>query len=211
MRHLLYRAFLNLVVQKSKRREPITDDLLNLAATCTQLAIELTRLTVSSIHVGCSISGTLQGIFYHALGYQWNAAVTLVLYAISLSAQEKLSPKLGSIDVVKDEIRSAVELFKYYGDAIPFAKTAAQKIEALLHGGSDSKSPADPKELAGSEPCPNAGTVADGPASMPDLDFSEFDFTLDQFEDYSNPFYDFSLFTEPHNQDDSDFDTWDSK
>lgn len=132
MRHLLYRAFLNLVVHKGRRRETISEDLLTLAVTCIHLALDITRLTVSSIHVGSRVSGTLQGVFFHALGYQWNATVTLMLYANSRVVQEVLRPKLrGDFDVVLSEIQAAETLFRQYADVIPFAGTAAQKISSL--------------------------------------------------------------------------------
>jgi hypothetical protein len=197
VRHLLYRAFLNLVVQKSRRQESISDDLFNLATTCIQLAVDVTRLTVSSIQAGYSVSGTLQAVFFHALSYLWNASVTLVLYATSpVSVREKLSPSIGPINIT-DEIRSAIQLFKHHADAIPVAHTAAQKIDGLLHKEADGTARCESNDHGAihvAAPRPTAMAMEGIAEAMPDLDFSQFDFALDDFDEYPFSLSDFTNF-----------------
>lgn len=187
VRHLLYRAFLNLVVQKGRRQESISNELFDLATTCIQLAVNVTRLTVSSIHAGYSVSGTLQAVFFHALSYLWNASLTLVLYTTSpVSVKERLSSSIGPINIT-DEISSAVRLFKHHADVIPVAHTAAQKIDGLLHKEADRTARCESNEHGAihvAAPGPTAMAMEGIAEAMPDLDFSQFDFALDHFDEY---------------------------
>lgn len=131
MRLLLYRAFLNLLVQGARRREKVSEGLQELATVCIHIAADIVTLTVDTIHPGVRSSGTLQGVLFHAMWYLWNALVTLVFLASSQAAQGILKPKLRSISIVH-EIRRAVQLYEAHTQAVPFARTAQEKIQIIL-------------------------------------------------------------------------------
>lgn len=49
MRLLLYRAFLNLVVQKTRQRQRVAENILDLAAKCVDISSETIKLVVTSM------------------------------------------------------------------------------------------------------------------------------------------------------------------
>lgn len=131
VRLLLYRAFLNLLVQGARRREKVSEDLLELAAVCIHIAADIVTLTVDTINPGVCSSGTLQGVLFHAMLCLWNALVTLLFFASSRAAHEFLGPKLRPINIL-GEIKHGVQVFEAHADSVPFAQTARLKIHTIL-------------------------------------------------------------------------------
>lgn len=101
------------------------------AINCIQLALETTKLVVSSVHTAAHVSGTLQAILPHAVGYLWNALVTMLLVVSSSEAQVRLEPAV-RMQGVLDAIDSALVMLKTYESTIPFARTAVRKSESML-------------------------------------------------------------------------------
>jgi hypothetical protein len=130
LRILLFRAFLNLVVQKREKRMEVKDQSVLAAARCVDIAMSLVQVTVSSMNPGSS--GTLQAALFHTLGYLWNATVTLLLYVRSDSVQDALAASAPDRAKVIDSIDSAAAFFEIHQQALPFAKVAAGKIRRLL-------------------------------------------------------------------------------
>jgi hypothetical protein len=191
MRLLLYRVFLNLLVQKARKREPLSDDLQDLATICIQIAIDLVNLVVKSIHMGVQTSGTLQGAFFHAMAYLWNALVTLLLYASSRSAQKHLSAKSERFVDVVQLIKDAVVVFDRHKDAVAFANTASQKITTLLEKiGRNQDSAARTAAVRGSIPETPLSPGGTGWTPAPELGVGFPDF--DDFDDFDT-FFDMDL------------------
>jgi hypothetical protein len=192
MRLLLYRVFLNLVVQKSRKKETISEELQDLAATCIHVAADIVTLTVKSVHVGVRTSGTLQGALFHAMAYLWNALVTLLLFASSRSAQQRLGPSLSKPINIIEEVRNAMAVFDCHKEAVAFARTAAQKIEALLAkiALQNEKSDAAPGQSAATAataipPSTSPASLLDWPTG-PGMDFPGFDASFDDFQTFFN-------------------------
>ncbi len=187
MRLLLHRVFLNLLVQKSRRKEALSEELQDLAATCIHVAVDIVTLTTQSVFVGVLTSGTLQGALFHAMAYLWNAMVTLLLYASSHSAQQRLGPKLKKLINIIQEINNGMKVFGYHKEAVAFARTASQKITALLEtietNGSKTST-----TTSGQPPAPPFTS----PASLfdwttgPESDFPEFDASFNDFQTFFN-------------------------
>ncbi|KAJ9613499.1 hypothetical protein H2200_003441 [Cladophialophora chaetospira] len=185
MRLLLYRIFLNMLVQKSRRKDSISGELQGLATTCIHIAADIVTLVVKSIHVGVQTSGTLQAALFHSMAYLWNALVTLLLYASSHSAQQRLGSKLSKpIDIIK-EIQDAVEVFDSYSEAVSFAGTASQKIRALL----EKIKPNEGRTSTMANAQASAPTFT-SPSSLldwtggPELDFPDFDASFNDFQNF---------------------------
>jgi hypothetical protein len=187
MRLLLYRVFLNLLVQKSRRRGTISEELQNLAATCIYVAIDIVHLTVRSVHLGIRTSGTLQGALFHAMAYLWNALVTLLLYQSSRSAQQSLGPKLTKPINILEEVKQATDVFDSHKEAVTFARTASQKIMALLEKIIQSQNKADTITAVTPAPVPSTSPVSllDW-TTGPELDFPDFDASFDDFQAFFN-------------------------
>jgi hypothetical protein len=195
MRLLLYRVFLNLLVQKSRRKEPITEEVQHLAATCIHIATEIATLTVQSVHVGVRTSGTLQGAIFHAMAYLWNSLVTLLLYASSHSAQRLLGPRLiKPIDIVQ-EIKNGMEVFDFHKEAVAFARTALQKVSAFLEklGHAESSYHAVVLGQPGMPSSASPASLLDWSAG-PSLDFPDFDAPFNDFQTFFNVDLELPLF-----------------
>ncbi len=130
LRILLYRAFLNLVVQKREKQLEVDDESLPAASKCIEMAMTLAQLIMVSINPGSS--GTLQAALFHAMGCLWNATLTLLLYVRSESAQELLAATTPERTKIIDSIDAAALFFMEHQQALPFARTAAGKIQRLL-------------------------------------------------------------------------------
>ncbi len=187
MRLLLYRIFLNLLVQKTRRKEIVSEELQGLAAICIQVAADIVTLTVKSVHIGVRTSGTLQGALFHAMAYMWNALVTLLLYASSPSAQHRLASRLHKPINVVQEIRDAVDVFDSHSKAVSFARTASEKIKALLakiaqNEGTTSTMASGPPAA----PMPTSPTSSLDWTGDPELDFPDFDASFDDFQTFFN-------------------------
>ena len=126
----MYRAFLNLVVQKREKQIEVKEESITAAAKCIDLAMSLIQVTTSAINPGSS--GTLQAALFHAMGYLWNATLTLLLYVRSDPAQEVLSASTPQNGKTLDTIDSAAAFFATHQQALPFARVAAEKIRRLL-------------------------------------------------------------------------------
>ncbi|EXJ71765.1 uncharacterized protein A1O5_05575 [Cladophialophora psammophila CBS 110553] len=187
MRLLLYRVFLNLLVQKSRRKEAVAEELQELATTCIHVAADIVSLTVRSVYVGVRTSGTLQGALFHAMAYLWNALVTLLLYASSRSAQQRLGPKLKPPINIIQEIKSAMEVFDSYKEAVAFARTASQKITALLE-----KIEQNETKTSTTASGQRVAPPSTSPASLldwtigPEVDFPNFDASFNDFQTFFN-------------------------
>lgn len=130
LRILLYRAFLNLVVQKREKQIEVKEEAVIAASKCIEMAMTLVQVTTSSINPGSS--GTLQAVVFHAMGYLWNAALTLLLYVRSEAAQEILSPTTPDRGKIVENIEASATFFAIHQQALPFAQVAAGKIRRLL-------------------------------------------------------------------------------
>jgi hypothetical protein len=130
LRILLYRAFLNLVVQKREKQMEVKDESILAASKCIEMAMSLVQLTTSSINPGSS--GTLQAALFHAMGYLWNGTLTLLLYVRSDSAQGILAASTPDRSKIIDMIESAAAFFATHREALPFARVAAEKLRRLL-------------------------------------------------------------------------------
>lgn len=197
-RLLLYRVFLNLLVQKSRRKESVTEDVQDLAATCIHIAAEIATLTVQSVHVGVRTSGTLQGAIFHAMSYLWNALVTLLLYASSRSAQRLVGPRLTKPIKIVQEIKKAMEVFEYHQEAVAFARTALQKGMALLEK-IEQVETRSPTRISGQY----AGPSSNSPVSPldwsagPSWEFPDFDAPFDDFQTLFNVDLELPLLEDP--------------
>lgn len=130
LRILLYRAFLNLVVQKREKQIEVKEEAVIAASKCIEMAMSLIQLIISSINPGSS--GTLQAAVFHAMGYLWNATLTLLLYVRSEAAQEILSPAAPDRGKIVENIEAGATFFATHQQALPFAQVAAEKIRRLL-------------------------------------------------------------------------------
>jgi hypothetical protein len=130
LRILLFRAFLNLVVQKREKKMEISNMSIAAASKCVEMSMSLVQVTISSINPGSS--GTLQAALFHAIGYLWNATLTLLLYVRSDSAQEILASCTPERSKVTEAIEAAAEFFATYRLALPFAGMATEKVQRLL-------------------------------------------------------------------------------
>lgn len=189
MRLLLYRAFLNLLVQKLRRKEPVSEELQDLATVCIHVATEITTLTTDSIHAGVRSSGTLQGVLFHAMSYLWNALVTLLFFTRSRAAQDLLESKLRPIDIFQ-EIKNAATVFESHAEAVPFAQTVAYKIQTILERMEGDLSSKDVETGQARTAEATSSTISSSAeveaTSMPEveLEFPDFDATFTDFEEF---------------------------
>ncbi|KIW83181.1 hypothetical protein Z517_02426 [Fonsecaea pedrosoi CBS 271.37] len=130
LRILLYRAFLNLVVQKREKQMKVSDESVVAAAKCIEMAMSLINVTTTSINAGSS--GTLQAALFHTMGYLWNATLTLLLYVRSESTHDLLAATIPDRSKINDNIESAAVFFTRHQEALPFARVASEKIHRLL-------------------------------------------------------------------------------
>ncbi|KIW12255.1 hypothetical protein PV08_09531 [Exophiala spinifera] len=168
MRLLLYRAFLNLVVEKTRRHQRVVESVLDLAAKCVDISSETIKIVVTSIHPGSSVSGTLQGILFHALEYLWNAAVTHLLCAAYPAVQATLVSKITCN--VPEDLRAAIGVFRVHEDAMPFSRAAGEKITNFL----DNTVRKQGSQSQASSAVDASGNFSDDHATfdLPDLDFN---------------------------------------
>ncbi|KIW22753.1 uncharacterized protein PV07_11019 [Cladophialophora immunda] len=130
LRILLYRAFLNLVVQKREKQMEVKEESVVAAARCIEMAMSLIHVTTTSINVGSS--GTLQAALFHTMGYLWNATLALLLYVRSESTHDLLAATIPDRGKIIDTIESAAVFFTRHQEALPFARVASEKIRRLL-------------------------------------------------------------------------------
>jgi hypothetical protein len=176
MRLVLYRAFLNLAIRRFREEKPVTEDLLMLAASCVNIAVEIIQVTTSSIHAGSS--GTLQAMLFQAIEYLWNGAITLMLSLTCRALQERLSSKITHSSSIMAHLNSSIEFFERHADTVPFARTAAEKAFGLLR----KMTPDDGGKVAcnwvpepGRTPTSPAWNPNQGVHAVASLDESEFD------------------------------------
>lgn len=140
MRLLLHRGFLKLTTLNNG--EGLQEAAIP-ATRCIQLAFELIEVISQTMSPGSS--GTLQAALFSALGYLWNATITLFLYMSSERSQRHLDLGHDHSQTASNLIESASQFFTQYQTAVPFAKAAANKsrrfLEKLTSRSTDARHP----------------------------------------------------------------------
>lgn len=127
MRILLHRGFLKLV---TLNKEQGLSDAIAPATKCVRLACELIETITASMNTGGS--GTLQAAVFSALGYLWNATITILLYLLSQRAHKHLSLGHDYPRTASGLVESAAHFFTHYQVIVPFAEAAARKSKRFL-------------------------------------------------------------------------------
>lgn len=131
MRILLYRAFLNFVVQKKEAGKVIPEELLAAAARCIAMAISLIETTTTCINPGSS--GTLQAALLPSAGYLWNATITLLLYVTSQAVRDTLPETAPDRATVISTIQTAIAFLTVHQNALSSAPESIKKGQTLLN------------------------------------------------------------------------------
>ena len=127
MRVLLHRGFLKLVTLKNEQGQA---DAIVPATKCVELACTLVETITSTMHTGSS--GVLQAASFAAIGYLWNATITLFLYLLSHRASDTLQLKTSHRATAITLVEAAIPYFARYASVLPFADVAAKKSRRLL-------------------------------------------------------------------------------
>lgn len=127
MRILLHRGFLKLVTLKHNQDQT---DAINPAAKCVELACSCVEIITTSMNAGSS--GILQAAFFGAIGYLWNATISLFLYLLSPRACEAVHPRGLDTAAVTNLVEAAIQFFSSHANILPFADVAAKKSRRLL-------------------------------------------------------------------------------
>ncbi|KPI40844.1 uncharacterized protein AB675_10908 [Cyphellophora attinorum] len=200
-RLLLYRAFLSILVQGARRQEKVSNELKELAAVSVRIAVDIVIIIVDDIYPAARSSGTLQGILFHAVLYLWNAVVSLLFVASSRVVQQLLESELQGINIL-DTIAHGTRIFEAYSDTVASARIALQKSHTILDKMSpDSTSLVKPNgagmavattpdscEKTGISPSQNDLGSTESALPETELDWAEFDTTLDDFNNFE-PFF----------------------
>jgi hypothetical protein len=129
MRISLYRIFLTLVVQQSRRGLQIKESILGPAIKCVDLAMSAVRV-ITALPV--KTNAVLQAAYHQTLGYLWNATVTLLLFGTDRSAPEKMARKTPSRAEMGEALQGALAVFLAYQAGLPFLAKAARVTEKLI-------------------------------------------------------------------------------
>lgn len=127
MRILLHRGFLRLVTLDKKQG---LSDAIAPASKCVKLVCDLIETITYSMNTGGS--GTLQAALFSALGYLWNATITLMLYLLSQKALQHLPHDLMYPYDGAELLQSTISFFSQYRSVVPFADAAATKTQRFL-------------------------------------------------------------------------------
>lgn len=140
MRLLLHRGFLKLVTLNNGQG---LQEAGIPATRCIQLAFELIEVITQTMSTGSS--GTLQAALFSALGYLWNATITLFLYMSSDRAQRHLNLGHEHSQKASNLVESACQFFIQYQTIVPFAEAAASKsrrfLEKMVSRATDARHP----------------------------------------------------------------------